>query len=61
MIIDRVEYCNSYPYGSAWNTVFTFLSTITPNAKKCKKVYARLLHRGKKLNKTIEMIETVLQ
>ncbi len=36
MIIDRAEYCNCYPYGSAWNTAFTFLSTITPSAEETK-------------------------
>jgi biofilm protein TabA len=36
MIIDRVEYCNCYPYGSAWNTAFVFLSTLTPNAEETK-------------------------
>ncbi len=36
MIIDRAEYCNCYPYGSAWNTAFAFLSTITVNAEETK-------------------------
>ncbi len=36
MIIDRVEYCNYYPYGSAWNTAFAFLGTITPSAEETK-------------------------
>lgn len=29
MIIDRVEYSNCYPYGSAWKTAFGFLDTLT--------------------------------
>ncbi len=33
---------------------------LTKSRLKCKKIYANLLRRGKKLNKTIEMIETVL-
>ncbi len=36
MIIDRVEYYKSYPYGSAWDTAFTFLGTITPSAEETK-------------------------
>ncbi len=36
MIIDRVEYCNCYPYGSAWSDAFEFLSTLTPGAKEMK-------------------------
>ncbi len=36
MIIDRVEYYNCYPYGSAWNTAFVFLSTMTPGAEETK-------------------------
>ncbi len=36
MIIDRVEYHHFYPYGPAWNTAFTFLSTITPSAEETK-------------------------
>lgn len=36
MIIDRVEYYGSYPYGPAWNTAFTFLRTITPSFEETK-------------------------
>ncbi len=36
MIIDRVEYYNCYPYGSAWNTAFAFLGTLTPGAEEAK-------------------------
>ncbi len=36
MIIDRVEYYECYPYGSAWDTAFTFLGTITPSAEETK-------------------------
>ncbi len=36
MIIDRVEYYKCYPYGSAWDTAFTFLGTITPSAEEKK-------------------------
>ncbi len=36
MIIDMAEYCNCYPYGSAWNAAFAFLSTLTVNAEETK-------------------------
>ena len=36
MIIDRVEYCNCYPYGSAWSSAFTFLRTITPDSEEMR-------------------------
>ena len=36
LIIDRVEYCGCYPYGSAWNRAFTFLRTVTPNSEETK-------------------------
>ncbi len=36
MIIDRVEYYNCYPYGSAWNTAFEFLGALTPGAEETK-------------------------
>jgi len=36
LIIDRVEYCNCYPYGSAWNRAFTFLGTVTPNSEEMR-------------------------
>jgi biofilm protein TabA len=36
LIIDRVEHYNCYPYGSAWNTAFGFLDTITPDAEETK-------------------------
>ena len=36
MIIDRVEYYKCYPYGSAWDTAFVFLGTITPSAEEKK-------------------------
>ncbi len=36
MIVDRVENYKCYPFGSAWNTAFTFLSTITPSAEETK-------------------------
>ncbi|MGR3293064.1 MAG: YhcH/YjgK/YiaL family protein [Candidatus Scalindua sp.] len=36
MIIDRVEYYNCYPYGSAWNSAFEFLDTITPGVEEKK-------------------------
>lgn len=36
MIIDRVEYYTCYPYGSAWNTAFDFLDSITSSAVEKK-------------------------
>jgi biofilm protein TabA len=36
LIIDRAEYCNCYPYGSAWSAAFAFLSTIAPSAEETK-------------------------
>ena len=36
MIIDRVEYYNYYPYGSAWNTAFGFLDSITSDSEEKK-------------------------
>lgn len=34
MIIDRVEYYNCYPYGSAWNTAFGFLDSISSDSEE---------------------------
>ncbi len=34
MIVDRVEYYNYYPYGSAWKTAFEFLGSITSDAEE---------------------------
>jgi len=36
LIIDRVEYYNCYPYGSAWNTAFRFLGSITTGSEEKK-------------------------
>ena len=36
MIVDRVEYDNYYPYGSAWKTAFEFLGSITSDAEEKK-------------------------
>jgi len=36
LIIDRVENYGSYPYGSAWNTAFTFLRTVTQDSEETK-------------------------
>ncbi len=36
MIVDRVEYYHCYPYGSAWNTAFDFLDSITPGSEEKK-------------------------
>ncbi len=36
LIIDRVEHYKYYPYGSVWDTVFTFLNTIISSAEEMK-------------------------
>ncbi len=36
MIIDRVENFEQYPFGSAWQRVFAFLNTLTPDSPDMK-------------------------